>query len=38
LFVSLLETAEVIVGCPVDYSTMKNLAVTGNGSGPMTTL
>lgn len=37
-FVSLLETAEVIVGCPVVYSTMKNLAITGNGSGPMTTL
>ena len=37
-FVSLIETTKGIVDFPVDDSTMKKLAVTSNGSGPMTTL
>ena len=36
-FVNVMETA-VFVGFPVDYYTMKKLAVTGIGSEPMTTL
>jgi hypothetical protein len=37
-FVSLIDTAEVIVDFHVEYSTVKKLAITGNGSAPMTTL